>query len=184
MADAKATAGPRPFGTRGARAIVLGPRCGPRCPCRCILELVDEVLEVVDLPAKLGRALAFGIERRSGLGLALLALRDQRSHAQPLLRQRRKIPVELFAFRGDFAAHTHQVGQIRREGFDLVAHVGQHCAKQHRGTHGFERILGADQNRGRRPAPHPLQRRQHFGDDRAPAVERGVQLALANIERS
>src|SRR5439155_7435359 len=56
-------------------------------------------------------------------------------------------------------------------------------AQQHGRAQRLQRVLRFDHDRGRWMAADSLQRRQHFGDDAAPAIERFAQRLLALVQR-
>ena len=110
--------------------------------------------------------------------------RDQGAKALPLAVQigefaRQHVPVG-----GDGAGQPHELGEIQGEHVDLIAHLGQHGAEQHRGADRFQHVLRPHQHGGRRTPPHALQGGQDLGDHPAPGVERTALRRFASRQRA
>ena len=64
----------------------------------------------------------------------------------------------------------------------LRAHLRHDGAEHHRGANRLQHVFRRDEQGGRRRAPHPLQRGQHFGDHIAAACERAADRVFAPFE--
>src|SRR4029077_13143802 len=112
------------------------------------------------------------------LALALLALLNEHGETLALLREYEEVARELVAFLRDLLAQANELAEIGRKDLGLLAHFRQHCAQHHGGADGLERILGADEERGRCFAADALQGRQELGDEVAALLQRAPQRLL------
>ena len=127
--------------------------------------------------------LALAAQRLLRLALTLLALVDEHGETLALLREHEEVARELVAFLRDLLAQANELAEIGGKNFSLLAHFGQHRPQHHGGAHGLERVLGADEERGRGFAADALQRRQELGDEVAALLQRAAQRLLALVER-
>ncbi len=169
----------RPPVLGGARGLVRGARRGVDVR----LELGDEILEAVDLMRQVGGALALRVQRLLGGRLFALPFVDQHVHAQLLAAEQGKIAREPLALAVDVLADAQQVGEVAGDGVGLRPHLRHHRAERDRGAHGFQRVLGLDQQRRRRPAADPLQGGEDFHDGGLPLRERRREQMFAVVER-
>ena len=184
LADAKAIAGEsRPGSCSAARLFFgsvavcrLGPRlrrAAQRSAISCSIWPIKS-LRLSACRASWTERVALGVERLLGFGLLALALLDEHGHPRSFLRKCGEITAECLPFGGYFGTYSHEFGKVGDQRVDLDLHVGQHRAEQDRGAHRLQRIFRAHQQRGRRVAADPLQRREHLGDHRAAAGERAA----------
>ena len=64
-----------------------------------------------------------------------------------------------------------------------MTHFRQYRAEHHGGAHRLQRVFRAGEQRRRGAVTDPLQRGQHFADDRAASIQRLLQAALIFVER-
>ena len=98
-----------------------------------------------------------------------------------LLGQSREIGSQFGPLSADVGAQPNEVRQVGRQRLRLASHVRQNRTEQHGGTQRFERIFGTHEDRGWRPAPHALERCQHFCDDATAALKRARMRSFASI---
>ena len=87
------------------------------------------------------------------------------------------------ALGGDLLAHAEEFAEIAGQRLDLLAHFRQHGAEQHGGAHRLQCVLGAGDQRRRRPMADALQGGEHLADHGAAAVERFADAGFVVVER-
>ena len=127
------------------------------CRIETLLQFCDQIFEIVDLLCEVGGARALGFERLLALGLLLLTLFDQRGHACTLIAERGHLALQAIAFGGDLLADVGELIEVVGERLDLVTHFGQNRAQHHGGAHRLQRVLGARNQRRRRPVADALE---------------------------
>ncbi len=121
-------------------------------------------------------------ERLLRLGLALLALVDHQAEALAVVGRHQEVAGQAVTFRRDLLTQPDELGEVGRERFGLPAHLRQHGAEHHGGTHRLQSVLGADDERRRYLSSHALQGGEHLGDHVVPLLERCPQRPLAVVE--
>ena len=127
--------------------------------------------------------LALLAERPFRLRQPLLALIDEQGEALAIVHEHEQVAREAAALVGNLRAQAHELGEIGRQHFGLMAHFGQYRPQHHGRAHRLQRVLGPDHERRRGLPADPLQRRQHLGDEAAPLLQRGPQRLLLVVER-
>jgi hypothetical protein len=113
----------------------------------------------------------------------LLALVDEQREPVALLREREQVPRQAPALLGNLFAQADQFGQVGRQHFGLMPHLGQRGPQDHRRTYRLQCVLGPEHEAGRSLPTDPLQRRQHLGNEGASLLQRCLQRLLVVVER-
>ena len=188
--DAKATAGASRPGSRkadsaGRLSLRAASRAARDCRVEALFELGDQIFEIVGLLRQIGGARALGGERLLALGLLLLPLRRSAPPCVCVRRRARRLRLRSRSRSAAMFLRTlSKLGEIAAPARRPRWRISGSTAPSNMAVRtDCSASSGLDDQRRRRPAADALQRRQHFADDGAAAVERLADARLVVVER-
>ena len=132
----------------------------------------DQVLEARRLLGeRLGPRLLVG-EGGNRPGVILLSFFNQKLHAGAFFGEDGGVGTKPVALPFHLGAERQELAEIGGELVGGLPEIGDHGAEEDRAPNRGQRVLGANEDRRRRPVADPLQRRQHLDQHLAPLEER------------